>query len=114
MAIVPGTPLEVPVVGGRRATTAAGTYTLTVTVTGSPLEQAAQVDVPLTQRLLGDVDGDGLVNATDKLEINKKLNGLATLPGIELRNVDLSGDGALVNAEDKLAINQVLNGLAVP
>jgi hypothetical protein len=114
VAIVPGTPLEVPVAGGRRDTTAAGTYTLTVTVSGAPLEQAAQVNIPLELRLLGDIDGDGLVNSADKLEINKKLNGLDTLAGIELRHLDLSGDGALVNAEDKLAINQVLNGLVVP
>ena len=87
---------------------------LNVTVTGTPGGQTATVDVPLSLRLLGDITGDGIVNASDKLEINKKLNGLATLPGIELRHLDLSGDGALVNAEDKLAINQVLNGLIVP
>ena len=78
------------------------------------LGQAATQDVTLKLRLLGDIVEDGIVNASDKLEMNKKLNGLANLPGITLRDLDLSGDGALVNAEDKLAINQVLNGLIVP
>jgi len=87
---------------------------LNVTVTGTPGGQTATVDVPLRLRLLGDIVEDGLVNASDKLEMNKKLNGLANLPGLTLRDLDLSGDGALVNAEDKLAINQVLNGLVVP
>jgi hypothetical protein len=89
-------------------------YILNVTVSGMTRGQTAHADVPLVLRRLGDIDGDGLVNSADKLEINKKLNGLANLPGITLRDLDLTGDGALVNAEDKLAINQVLNGLAVP
>jgi alpha-tubulin suppressor-like RCC1 family protein len=102
--------------GGRTDNSTAGTvpHTLTATVSGSPGGQVATADVPLVLRRLGDIDGDGLVNSADKLEINKCLNGLATLPGITLRDLDLTGDGALVNAEDKLAINQVLNGLTVP
>jgi hypothetical protein len=100
--------------GGRRDTTTAGTYTLNVTVTGTPSGQTATVDVPLRLRLLGDIVEDGIVNASDKLEMNKKLNGLDTLAGLTLRDLDLSGDGVLVNAEDKLAINQILNGLVVP
>jgi hypothetical protein len=107
-----GTTLDV--FGGTRDAVAPGAYSLTVTVTGATWAQMATADVPLTLRLLGDIDGDGLVNSADKLEMNKKLNGLDTLPGITLRALDLSGDGALVNAEDKLAINQVLNGLVVP
>jgi hypothetical protein len=122
VAIVPGMPQTLNVLGGRRATTApspapAGVYqayVLDVTVTGTPILQTATAEVSLVLRALGDIDGDGLVNAADKLEMNKKLNGLANLPGITLRDLDLSGDGALVNAEDKLTINQVLNGLTVP
>ena len=114
VAIVAGTPQAVDVLGGRRATTTAAGYTLNVTVTGTPGAQTATVNVPLALRLLADIDGDGSVTAADKLEMNKNLNGLATLPGIGLRELDLTGDGATVNAEDKLVINQVLNGLIVP
>jgi len=112
----------VDVLGGPRASStpspvadgAYQPYTLEVTVTGSPTGQTASATVPLVLRALGDITADGTVNASDKLEMNKALNGLATLPGITLRDLDLSGDGALINAEDKLIINQVLNGLAVP
>ena len=114
VAIVAGTPQTVDVLGGRRDLSTAGSYTLNVTVTGTPGAQTATVNVPLALRLLGDIDGDGAVTASDKLEMNKNLNGLATLPGIGLRELDLTGDGATVNAEDKLVINQVLNGLIVP
>ena len=122
VAIVAGTPQTGSVLGGMRGATTPSAfvsgayvpYLLNVTVTGSPAGQTATVDVPLVLRMLGDIDGDGAVTATDKLEMNKTLNGLATLPGIGLRELDLTGDGATVNAEDKLVINQVLNGLAVP
>jgi hypothetical protein len=112
--LVSGTPTVVNVVAGRRDTAVIGEHTLNVTVTGAVFGQTAAADVSLTLRLLGDIVADGIVNASDKLEINKKLNGLENLPGIELRDLDLSGDGELVNAEDKLAINQILNGLVVP
>jgi hypothetical protein len=113
-AIVPGAVTALNVLGGHRLMSTPGSYVLNITVTGATWGQMATADVPLTLRPLGDIDGDGLVNSADKLEMNKKLNGLDTLPGITLRALDLSGDGALVNAEDKLAINQVLNGLVVP
>lgn len=109
-----GDSLTRTLVGGLRGNCTPDQISVDVLVRGTTSLQAAPAVVTLTLRKLGDVDGDGLVNASDKLEINKKLNGLSTLPGIELRNLDLSGDGVLVNAEDKLAINQVLNGLAVP
>ena len=122
MAIVPGTPQAVSVLGGRRNTTvpspfvggAYQPYTLNVTVTVTPSSRSAMVNVPLVLRMLCDIDGDGAVTAADKLEMNKSLNGLATLPGIGLRELDLTGDGTTVNAEDKLILNQVLNGLLVP
>jgi parallel beta-helix repeat protein len=112
--ILPGAAMPLSILGGQRTTSSPGQHTINVTVTGATYGQTATQNVSIRLRLLGDVDGDGLVNASDKLEMNKKLNGLATLPGITLRDLDLSGDGALVNAEDKLAINQVLNGLVVP
>ena len=61
-----------------------------------------------TRRKLGDIDGDGSVTAMDKLEMNKKLNGLYTpYPN---RAFDLDGD-ASINAVDKLILNQILNGI---
>lgn len=113
---------EMQIIGGRigssTASAAAGgvyqPHMLTVTVAGLVNGQTAPVDVPLVLRRFGDVTGDGQVNAEDKLEINKNLNGLAAMPGVGLRELDLTGDGAVVNAEDKLAVNQVLNGLGVP
>ena len=114
VAITPGTPQTVNVLGGRRDISTAGNYTLNVTVAGTPGGLTATANVSLILRKLGDIDGDGAVTASDKLEMNKSLNGLATLPGIGLRELDLTGDGTTVNAEDKLAINQVLNGLVVP
>ena len=109
----PGTPATIAIRGGRRDLTSAGTYTLNVTVVGLTTGQEVTVDVPISLRPLGDIDGDGAATASDKLEMNKNLNGLATLPGIGLRELDLTGDG-VVNAEDKLVINQILNGIAVP
>jgi hypothetical protein len=114
VAIVAGTPATVDILGGLRTTAVSGTYTINVTVTGTPGGQVATQNVTLKLRLLGDIVEDDIVNASDKLEMNKKLNGLENLAGITLRDLDLSGDGALVNAEDKLAINQILNGLIVP
>jgi hypothetical protein len=112
--IVPGVPTNVDVLGGPRTTSTPGAYTLTITLTGQTRGQSGTTDLTLELRLLGDIVPDGIVNASDKLEMNKRLNGLANLPGVTLRDLDLSGDGTLVNAEDKLAINQVLNGLVVP
>jgi hypothetical protein len=107
-------PLVWTIRGGQRGAATPGSVTLDVLVRGVTSGLASPAVCELTLRALGDVDGDGLVNSADKLEMNKRLNGLANLPGITLRALDLSGDGALVNAEDKLAINQVLNGLVVP
>ena len=100
--------------GGRRGESLAGSVSVDVLVRGEVSSEAAPATVMLTLRPLGDIDGDGAVTAADKLEMNKALNGLATLPGIGLRHLDLTGDGTTVNAEDKLVINQVLNGLLVP
>ena len=100
--------------GGQRAAVPSpvGPVSLQVVCRGN-FGGAGVATTDLTVRTLGDIDGDGLVNANDKLEMNKKLNGLANLPGITFRAVDLNSDG-LVNATDKLMINQVLNGLVVP
>ena len=110
----PASPLLWTVTGGRRASSRPGSVSLDILVRGNTSDQAVPTTISLTQRLLGDIDGDGAVTAADKLEMNKSLNGLANLSGIGLRELDLTGDGTTVNAEDKLAINQILNGVTVP
>jgi hypothetical protein len=114
-----GTSQTVEILGGRLgasvpSTAADPAYTLTVRVTSSPSGQQDTADVELTLRPLGDIDGDLQVDAQDKLELNKQLNGLATLPGITFRDLDLTGDGVNVDASDKLIMNQRLNGLVSP
>lgn len=109
----------IEVLGGRIGSSApnapgAPPQVLNVTVVGEVFGQVATAEAPLTLRRLGDIDGDGVITASDNLEMNKTLNGLATLTGIGLRELDLTGDGAAVDAEDKLVINQVLNGNPVP
>ena len=108
----PGGTQSIDLFGGRIGDPAAtaGQVTMAVTVTGRIHGQSATAEVPLRLRMLGDIDGSDTVDAADKLEMNKSLNGLATLPGIGPRDLDLTGDGA-VNAEDKLRINRFLNGL---
>jgi hypothetical protein len=109
-----GNPLVWSIRGARTGAATSGTAILDVMVRGNSSEHAAPATVTLALRRLGDINGDGAVTAEDKLEMNKKLNGLANLPGIGLRELDLTGDGATVTAEDKLVINQILNGLTVP
>ncbi len=82
-----------------------------VTVTGAPSGQVATSDVALTLRRLGDTDNSGSVDQTDQLELNRKLNGIAT--DRTLRELDLSGDGQNVDQEDKLIMNKILNGIAI-
>jgi dockerin type I repeat protein len=62
-------------------------------------------------RVYGDVDDSGAVDTSDKLEINRELNGIATTA--TLRELDLTGDG-VVDTNDKLQVNRLLNGIAVP
>ena len=89
-----------------------GPVTLEVVSRGD-LGGAGVATVELTVRALGDITGNGAVDAEDKLALNRSLNGLTPGEGISFRAVDLDGDTA-VTASDKLIINQILNGLAVP
>lgn len=67
----------------------------------------------LAVRILGDINGDGIVNSEDKLALNRNLNGLDPGEGITVKALDLNGDDVR-DATDKLIINQILNGVAVP
>jgi dockerin type I repeat protein len=86
-------------------------YTITVILAGGVSGQSDACNVLLTLRQLGDVNGDATVDTSDKLEINRELNGIATTA--TLRELDLTGDGT-VDTNDKLQVNRVLNGIAVP
>jgi len=113
----------IDLLGGNLDTTTASSavdpfYLIEVTVTGyeadgvTPNGQVATVEVALTLRQLGDVNGDDAVDTSDKLEINRYLNGIAT--PATFRELDLTGDGTAVDTDDKLQVNRVLNGIAVP
>lgn len=113
----------IDILGGNRDTTTASSvgnpfYVIEVTVTGyeadgvTPNGQVATAEVNLTLRPLADINGDSTVDTTDKLEMNRYLNGIAT--AATFRELDLTGDGTTVDTSDKLQVNRVLNGIAVP
>jgi len=108
-------PLVWNLVGGRvgSSTPSAPAFrTIGVTLTGNQSGKSASASVQVALRLLGDIDGNGLVGLTDKVQMNKKLNGLDTTPYVN-RHFDLTGDG-VVGLTDKVQMNKVLNGLAIP
>jgi alpha-tubulin suppressor-like RCC1 family protein len=88
-----------------------GDYTLVVEVEGQTSGVACGAMVDIKLRKLCDVDGNGWVDTTDKLEMNRKLNGIPT--SYPDRAFDLYVDGA-IDTNDKLQINRVLNGITVP
>lgn len=104
-------PMVWQIVAGQHGAGAVGDAVLTVNVGGNEYGGEGEVACTVTVRLIGDIDGDGLINAADKLIMNQCLNGLDT--PVDKAWCDLDRDG-LVNAADKLMINQVLNGLNPP
>lgn len=86
-----------------------GQYPLTAVVSGRQHGQRATASVGLALRLLGDINGDGVLDSSDKLELNRLLNGIPT--SCSFRACDLSGDGLVIDTEDKLVLNRILNGL---
>ena len=97
--------------GGLNTAATKGLKTLTVEVTGDTSGETDSDTVDITVREIGDVTGDLNINAIDKLNFNKRLNGIGTI--YPDRAYDLNGDGS-VNAIDKLQINQALNGIPIP
>ncbi|MFA7562068.1 MAG: dockerin type I repeat-containing protein, partial [Methanoculleus sp.] len=61
-------------------------------------------------RTLGDVTGDGTVNAYDPLRISRSLAGLITLDEDQVFYADVTGEGTL-NAYDSLRISRHLAGI---
>ena len=71
----------------------------------------ASIAVPVTVRTLGDVNGDTVVDTSDKVEMDRFLNGIVT--PMTLRELDLTGNG-VIDTEDKLVVNRLLNGIVIP
>jgi dockerin type I repeat protein len=103
----------VDVAGGLDTVSTPGSYTLNVNVTGDSMGGVDSKPVTMKLRVFADVDDSGSVDTTDKLEINRELNGIAVTPGITPRMLDLTGNSA-IDTNDKLQVNRVLNGLLVP
>jgi len=66
--------------------------------------------------MLGDIEGDGDVDATDKSQMNKRLNSLAVDHTDEEFNLtgdlDPFGDPN-ISAEDKAVLNRLMNSLPI-
>ena len=104
-------PLTWTLRGGQRGVDPVGPVTLDVVVTGVDKGGACAIVAQAEVRQLGDIDGSGAVNALDKAQLTKRLNGLAVT--FDDHRFDLDGSGA-VNALDKALLTKALNGLAVP
>lgn len=59
--------------------------------------------------LLGDVNGDGLVNITDATAVLRHVMNLHLIPGTYLANADVNGDGTINTADATLIIRIALN-----
>ncbi len=88
-----------------------GSVTLNVLVVGNEVGGLDTTTVTLNVRQLGDIDGNGFVNLIDKVNFNKRLNGMVT-PYPD-RCYDLTGD-TFVNVLDKVIMNRALNGMPIP
>lgn len=63
----------------------------------------------LTISVLGDVNGDGKVNVTDKTQLNAHIKGNSHFEGARLLACDVTGDGK-INVTDKSQLNAQLKG----
>lgn len=103
-------PLVKWIVGPMRTAGAAGSgdLVLTVTVTGN-VEGQQVIQVPITARVLGDIDGNGGAEPSDLSIMINKLNGMPS-PLIIARAYDLDLNGGAEPGDMSLLIN-ILNGL---
>jgi len=105
-------PLVWEIVGSRREEGLAGELTLEVLVAGVDLGGEGATTVPLTVRLLGDVDDNGGAEPSDVSLLILKLNGVP--PGGYHDNAfDLDGNGGAEPGDVSILIN-ILNGQLVP
>jgi dockerin type I repeat protein len=87
---------------------AAGTVRLGITVRDRAGGATGEAECTMVVRPLGDIDDDGVTSTTDKLAINRSLNGLPH--SFSLRAIDITGDG-VVDTQDKLLMARILNGM---
>lgn len=66
--------------------------------------------VPITTSVIGDVDGDGSINATDAQAILKHAAGVSQLEGEAKRFADVNGDDA-INAMDAFDVLRKVAGV---
>lgn len=105
-----GDPLLKYLVGSRRnGGLDAGLSRWRVTVTGNA-GGSASAEFDLHVRLLGDVNGNGLVEPNDKSALNNRINGVITTGDFE--SFDINGDG-LVEPADQSLLNNLLNGVPI-
>ncbi len=86
-----------------------GTSRWRITVVGN-IGGSCSTEVTLDTRRLGDVDGNGFVEPTDKARLNAKLNGVQVPAGVLLFDIDGNG---FVEPLDKARLNSILNGIPV-
>jgi hypothetical protein len=106
--------LTVSLAGGRvgaSTPTAPASASLRVTLTGLSSGQSASAVFPLQLRRLGDIDGNGVVNAVDLWNFERRMLNVAV--AYPERCFDLTGDG-LINAVDVLQMRRLVNGVPIP
>lgn len=102
----------------------AGTYVLTVQKAGhvdyratvytglSDVTHNVDLEMNLSEVLLGDINGDGEVNAKDSNLLKQMLSGSIEFPAGSRENLaaDINGDGE-ISAKDSNLIKQIISGL---
>ncbi len=84
------------------------TYIATVTVTGDDFGNIGTATVPITVRVLGDVNGDGCTNSTDVAIIAAVVDGEVTDPAT-ITAADINCDGANSAADQQIAVSVANN-----
>ena len=96
----------------------AGTYTLRVSQTNGVVRECAVVvtDTDVSQdmevQLLGDVNGDGTINARDKKLLFNHIEKISELAGYLFEVGDVNGDGT-INARDKKMLYNHIERIAL-
>jgi len=109
-----GDPLIKYVYGSLRSDGLAGTgpLILRVTVTGDVSGQQT-IDLPLTVRPLGDIDGNGGAEPGDVQLLMNELNGLPNPAGMHENAFDIDANGGPEPGDVQIMMN-ILNGLPIP
>ncbi|MGN0452927.1 MAG: dockerin type I repeat-containing protein, partial [Ruminococcus sp.] len=65
---------------------------------------------PADSTIIGDADGNGIINVKDATAIQKHVAGIITLTNQELANADFNADG-VVNVKDATAVQKKVAGI---